>query len=282
MLSWLFRLLKGFVIGTGFIIPGVSGGVFAAIFGVYEPMIHFFGNITKDFWKNVRFFLPIGFGGLISIILVSRVLGDFFEIAEVPLIWFFIGCVLGTLPHLYGKAGEQGREGRHFIILLISFAAMFTFLIFIQDILTTIPIPTENLLVWLLAGVLMALGAIIPGLSPSNFLLYMGIYGVMMERVGNVDLGVLIPVLCGAAACILLLSKAFDNLFERSYTGMYHFIIGIIIASTIMIIPWNGKVLQNGELNNYDFSLGVICFFTCLSGVGLGYCMSLLEKKIKS
>ncbi|MCL2050200.1 MAG: DUF368 domain-containing protein [Lachnospiraceae bacterium] len=282
MLSWFFRLIKGFIIGTGFIIPGVSGGVFAAIFGVYEPMVKFLGNITKNFSNNFKFFLPIGIGGMISIVFVSRVLGDFFRLAQVPLTWFFIGCVLGTLPYLYKKAGEQGRESKHLLILLLSCVMMFVLLIFMQDILKIAKIPTESLVTWLLAGVLMALGAIVPGLSPSNFLLYMGIYGVMMERIGNIELHVIVPILGGAFACILLLSKAFDALFLRAFAGMYHFIIGIIIASTLMVIPWSGKMLENGTRNNYDFSLVLTCFLTCVVGLGLGFLMSLLEKKIKT
>ena len=44
--SWLFRFVKGMFIGSGFIIPGVSGGALAAIFGIYERLIKFIANIT--------------------------------------------------------------------------------------------------------------------------------------------------------------------------------------------------------------------------------------------
>ena len=33
MLSWLARVIKGIVIALGFILPGISGGVLAAILG---------------------------------------------------------------------------------------------------------------------------------------------------------------------------------------------------------------------------------------------------------
>ena len=39
MLSWIARILKGMIIALGFILPGVSGGVLAAILGIYERMI---------------------------------------------------------------------------------------------------------------------------------------------------------------------------------------------------------------------------------------------------
>lgn len=280
--AWLFRLIKGIVIGTGFIIPGVSGGVFAAIFGVYEPMIRFFANIRKDFWKNVKFFLPIGIGVIISMVLVSKVLGKMFETAEVPLVWMFIGCVLGTLPSLFRQAGKQGREAKHYIILGVSIAALCFFLYYIQGILQAVTIPTDKMWVWLLSGALMGLGAIVPGLSPSNFLLYMGIYKEMMTRIGGMDLGVLIPVVVGAMACFLLLSKFFDMLFNKAYAGMYHFILGIIIASTIMIVPLPGKVLESGAILSYNPAMILICIGCCALGIGIGFYMSILEKKYKT
>jgi putative membrane protein len=280
--NWLFRLVKGAIIGTGFIIPGVSGGVFAAIFGIYEPMIRFFGNITKDFWKNVKFFLPVGIGGVISVVVVAKLLGDFFEVAAVPLIWAFIGCVLGTLPALYAKAGEQGRKPKHIVIGIVSCILMCLLLLFIKGILEMVRIPTEQVWVWFLSGVLMAGGAIVPGLSPSNFILYMGYYGEMMERIGRLDLLVLLPILVGAAACVLLLSKAFDKLFEKAYAGMYHFILGIIVASCIMIVPYGGKVIEKEIVApSYDLALVLISIAACLAGVAIGYVMSLMEKKYK-
>ena len=54
--DWLIRLLKGIVIGFGAILPGLSGGVLAVIFGVYDRMIAFLGNIRKTFLKQVSFF----------------------------------------------------------------------------------------------------------------------------------------------------------------------------------------------------------------------------------
>ena len=278
--AWILRLVKGFVVGTGFIIPGVSGGVFAAIFGIYEPMIRFFANIGKDFWKNIKFFLPIGVGVLMSMVICSKVLGEFFEKSEIPLVWFFIGCVIGTLPSLFAQAGKQGRTSKDYVILAVSLVGMCALLLSLQGWLSGVTIPTGSIWVWLLAGALMGLGAIVPGLSPSNFLLYMGIYKVMMDGIGGMNLGVIIPVVVGALLCFLLLSKVFDRLFDKAYAGIYHFILGIVIASTIMIVPYPGKPLEIG-VAVYTPQLVIISIIVCALGIALGYGMSLLEKKYK-
>ena len=49
MLSWLARVIKGIVIALGFILPGISGGVLAAILGIYERMIGFLAHPFKNF-----------------------------------------------------------------------------------------------------------------------------------------------------------------------------------------------------------------------------------------
>src|SRR5699024_1230968 len=69
--SWLLRFVKGMFVGSGFIVPGVSGGALAAIFGIYERIINFLANITKNFKENVRFFLPVGIGALVVIAIIS-------------------------------------------------------------------------------------------------------------------------------------------------------------------------------------------------------------------
>jgi len=73
--SVLSRFLKGVVIALGFILPGVSGGVLAAILGIYERMLRFMAHLTKNFKENLLFFLPVGIGGIVGIGLLSKPLG---------------------------------------------------------------------------------------------------------------------------------------------------------------------------------------------------------------
>ena len=44
-MSFLYLFLVGTLIGTAMIIPGVSGGVLAVIFGVYNKMIESLSNL---------------------------------------------------------------------------------------------------------------------------------------------------------------------------------------------------------------------------------------------
>jgi putative membrane protein len=70
--DWFLRFLKGAAIGMDFVLPGISGAALAVVFGLYEKIVSFIANITKDFFKNLMFFIPVGLGGLLGIYLISH------------------------------------------------------------------------------------------------------------------------------------------------------------------------------------------------------------------
>ena len=59
VVDWFIRLLKGALVGIGFILPGLSGGVLAVIFGLYDRIIKFLANLRDNFTKNVLYFIPV-------------------------------------------------------------------------------------------------------------------------------------------------------------------------------------------------------------------------------
>lgn len=270
VVDWIIRFAKGIFIGTGFILPGVSGGALAAIFGLYERMIAFVAHLTKNFKKNLLFFLPVGLGMLAGIVLLSYPLGFFLERYLAPTMWFFIGAILGTFPSLWKEAGKKGRSAKHIVIMLAALAAGFALLYFGAGLFNgRVP---QNFGTWLLAGAIIALGVLIPGLSPSNFLLYMGMYGAMVDAFKGLDVMVLLPIGIGGLACMLAFSKLVDMLFQKAYAGLFHVILGVVIASTLMIVPTDYNYLSLGTL---------VCVATCAAGFALGYWMSRLDQKYK-
>ena len=70
--------LEGFIIGLGKIIPGVSGSLFACLFGVYESIIE---CITKPkmLIKNFNVMFPLILGIFLSIIFGSNVISILLE-----------------------------------------------------------------------------------------------------------------------------------------------------------------------------------------------------------
>ena len=109
-IDWIIRLFKGIIIGIGFILPGLSGGVLAVILGVYDRIIKFLSNLRKDFIKNLNYFLPIIIGGAIGIIIFSVLVDKAFGKNAAIFICLFVGFVIGTFPSLYKTAGKNGRK----------------------------------------------------------------------------------------------------------------------------------------------------------------------------
>ena len=270
VVDWFIRMLKGIFVGTGFILPGVSGGALAAIFGLYERIIAFLAHITTDFKKNFFFFLPVGIGMLGGIIILAYPLEYFLENHLAPTMWFFIGAIIGIIPSLWKQAGKKGRSAKHFIIMAIAFVIGFVFLRFgVQAIGGDLP---QNFATWMMAGAIIGLGVLLPGLSPSNLLLYMGMYTAMVTAFKTLDLMVIAPIILGLLVCMLVFSKVVDVMFEKTYAGLYHVIMGVVLASTVLIIPLDFNYLSIG---------GLICVGSCIVGALLGWWMSKLEDKYK-
>ena len=271
--SWFLRFIKGIFIGSGFIVPGVSGGALAAVFGLYEQIIRFLANITKDFVKNVVYFIPVGLGGLAGLVLFSWGVSFFLENYETIVLWFFVGAIVGTLPALWRQAGEQGRSQKDIIISVVTFILGFILLQFGASFFTGSV--GANFFTWMICGFLIALGILVPGLSPSNFILYMGLYEQMSDGFKTLDLSIIIPIAIGGALTIFGLAKFFEKIFERHYSPFFHFIFGIVIASTLMIIPIGDAYA------GFGFMQYALCVLMLALGTWVGWWMTNLEEKYK-
>lgn len=232
--DWIIRLLKGTLVGIGAILPGLSGGVLAVIFGLYEPLLKFLADLKKDFVKNVLFFIPVIIGVAFGIFLFAIVVEKAFGRYAAIFVCLFIGFVIGTFPSLYKTAGKKGRSTKDMVILIISALAIFTLMLVGEQQLVNV---TPDIPVWFGSGALIGLGLIIPGMSPSNFLIYFGLYDKMAAGINDFDMAVVIPLTAGVIVCVLLFAKLASFLFRKYYSGMYHFILGMVVGSSLAIFP---------------------------------------------
>lgn len=280
MISWISRLIKGIIIALGFILPGVSGGVLASILGLYERIISFLAHIRQDFVKNVLFFIPVGIGGILGIALFSAPLAYLLEHYQVPVLWAFSGAIIGTLPSLLTEAtAKSKRDTTDILTLVATFVVSGLLLFFLNDLVGEIP---ANFGTFILAGVLIALGVLVPGLSPSNLLLIMGLYTPMLTGFKNLDLlGVFLPIAIGGAVTMLSFSKAMDYALTKFHSRVYHFIIGLVLSSTLLIVIPNPRSAES--ISYAGLSIGGIFTTLLLFGLGiaLGLWMSKLEEKYK-
>ncbi|NJP41271.1 DUF368 domain-containing protein [Oscillospiraceae bacterium HV4-5-C5C] len=280
ILSWLTRVMKGLLIGIGAILPGLSGGVLMVIFGIYDPLIRFLGNLRKNFFKNLAFFIPVGIGGLLGILLFSGAVSAAFGRFEAQFVCLFVGFVAGTLPSLYKEAGKKGRGPLAYGVMVVMAVLVFVLMLIGDKTLTEV---TPNTPIWVLSGALVGLGFVVPGLSPSNFLMYFGLYKKMTDAISAMQLGVILPLLLGVILCVLLFAKLVSWLFDRYYAVLYHGIVGLVIGSSLALFPTIiVPAFSGSKLSQSGLSLtGALIFAVVLLIVGtvLSYLFSLLEKR---
>ena len=280
MLSWISKMIKGIVIALGFILPGISGGVLAAILGIYERMIRFLAHPFKQLKEDILYFLPVAIGMLLGIGLFSYPIEYLLEQYQVYVLWSFAGAIIGTVPSLVKEANRDSEKDKIDLIwfwttFIISGIALYGLNFVVGSL-------SASFLNFILAGSLLALGILVPGLSPSNLLLILGLYAPMLTGFKSFDLfGTFLPIGIGAVLTLIAFSKFMDYALRVYHSRVYHFIIGIVLSSTLLILLPNAG---NPESISYAglsiVSYVIIAFFFAL-GIWLGIWMSQLEEKYK-
>ena len=116
-----------------------------------------------------------------------------------------------------------------------------------------------NFVWYLFCGFCLALSIIAPGMSFSTLLMPLGLYEPFVAGIGHMDFGVLIPGGIGAILTIILFAKAVNMLFDKHYSLAFHAILGVVIAATVIIIPFDSFTSVGiGLINIVCIVVGVI------------------------
>ena len=254
-LQFVFRIFQGALIGLGAVLPGISGGVLGVIFGIYKPIMELLAHPFKNFKTHVPPLIPVFIGGVIGFLGVANILSFFLEEYPAPSVCVFIGLITGMLPSLFREAGEQGRSRSSFVSMFVCMVVIFAVIsveLFSIDV-------KPNFAWFLFCGFCLALSVIAPGMSFSTLLMPLGLYQPFVDGIGHFDMGILIPGGIGAVATVICLAKAINALFDHYYSIAFHGIIGIVIAATIMTIPFSGfKTAETTAVNLICIIVGII------------------------
>jgi len=225
------------------------------------------GNLREKFLQNLVYFIPVGIGGALGVVAFSAVVDWAFANYAAQFTWLFIGFISGTFPSLLKTSGKEGRKPWHWA-LLVAMAALTVFAMRTLENSSFSQL-TPSFTNWLLSGFLMGLGAVVPGMSPSNFLIYFGLYDKMAAGISHLDFGVIIPILIGGVLCVLIFARLISLLFKKHYAVMYHLILGIVVGSTIAIIPRG--VTGAGVI--------AMCALLFVAGAVISYLLAKLDEK---
>ena len=232
----LVRLMQGALVGLGAVLPGITGGVLSVMFGIYKPLMEFLASPARRFKTHMPGLSPYILGYGIGFMGVANVLSYFLEKYPAPSVCLFVGLIAGMLPSLWREAGQMGRTNKSFFSMITAMLAVFALLTALSRASVTI---TPNFTWYLFCGFCLALSIIAPGMSFSTLLMPLGLYTPFVDGIGHFSVDVLIPAGISGILTIAFLSKAVNSLFDRYYSLAFHAIVGIVIAATFMIIPFD-------------------------------------------
>ncbi len=233
LMNILLLCIKGAIVGTGAILPGISGGVLCAAFGLYEPMMALLARPVRSFRRYYKIFIPFLIGWTAGFILLARLVEVLFTASSSAALMLFAGLILGTVPELLKKsAGKSG--GQSWTPLVLSLALFYLlFRLLSGGSISILP----NGPWYLFCGLIWGLSLVIPGLSSSSLLIFMGLYEPMTAGIAALDVSVILPLLAGLLITAALTARLVNRLFERHYAVISRIVIGIMLTSTLMILP---------------------------------------------
>ena len=281
-MNYLIDLVKGLVIGVANIIPGISGGTFALILGIYERLINAIGNLNGefvkdlfsnrifsalkriDFWFLVRIFL----GAIISIVLLSKVIEYFLEQQHDPTYAFFVGLIIPSIAVPWKMM--QRRKMPEFIWFIVG--AIFLLVLSIgfghlndqklelkaqAELLTAVDLHSVWQLVFAaISGALAISAMILPGISGSFVMLLLGQYKNMVTAINNRDLIFIAALGIGMVIGIIMFTRLLNMLLKKYHSQTIAFLIGLMIASLYTLWPFKKVIEQGGEL--YHTSVNIL------------------------
>ena len=271
-------ILIGIVLGIANLIPGVSGGTLAAVFGIYDSLIDLIGLNIKKIIAMKKFWIPLVIGIASGILIFSKLINRFLEHYPCAAMWFFMGIIMGSIPFIasqtYKKtvlgsdtdtSGEKcGQESAHLCadkctpgavkmrcisaaaVLIAAFVLMLAIKYtnrseFTQEAQTVL---SASLSIKLFIFTALAAAAmIIPGISGSFLMVIFGIYNTVIKAVADLNAAILIPVAAGAAAGILGGAAVIRVLLKRFPAQTYAAISGLVAGSLAVLYP--GLPAQN-------------------------------------
>jgi len=247
-MTFLILMLKGFLIGLAFIIPGVSGGTVAVYLGVYDKLLEAIANIFRRFKESMRLLVPILSGAVISVVGLAWVLGYLIDKNSLVVLMLFIGLITGGIPALLDKIVGKGRTKTAVIAFAIAFILVVALILADKLLSPTshadFSISAGSFFLVFLLGAVASMTMIVPGVSGSALLMMLGFYTAIVTNViGNIldfsvigyNLFILVPFALGIASGIILFSKLLGRVLSRHPVESYGAILGFVLASLLGI-----------------------------------------------
>jgi len=257
--------LRGLAMGAADIVPGVSGGTMAFIFGIYEELINSIKTVGQREFIDVvlhlhlreafslinwTFLVPLGLGVLAAIFSLAGVLE--YSLTHHPVyIWsFFFGLIIASVIVIAGRI----QNWNWVVIAAILLGTASTYWL-----VSLVPHKTpDTWWFYLLTGAIASCAMILPGVSGAYLLVMLGKYQTVLGAVNQRDFLTLALIAMGAAIGLVTFAQILSWLFKRYHDYTVAVLMGLLLGSLRKVWPWkvdigwlldeNGRfVLEHGE-----------------------------------
>ena len=239
------HFLQGIALGSANVIPGVSGGTMALLFGIFERIIRAIKSFDLKALQLLRhrqwraflthtdliFLLWLLVGIFVAIVSLAELLSLLF--AHYPeWVWsFFLGIILASVYYV----GKRIEQWRWIVYVMLVLGAGLAFVISFVSPATE----NQSLFYLMLCGAVGMCSMILPGLSGSFVLVLMGNYElVMIEAVSQRNFSILLPVALGAALGLVFFANLISWVFKHFRNATLGLLTGFIFGSVGVLWPW--------------------------------------------
>ena len=248
-----FKIIaKGFGMGAADVVPGVSGGTMALIFGIYPRLINAIKSFDTDWIKAIvkfdldvilhrphfPFLIPLFMGICAAILFFTRIvpLPVLIRTHSETIYGLFFGLILGSVLVLMKETGSWSFKEFRFVIAGVAIG----YLIF-----NMVPMETPDASWFIfLSGAIAISAMILPGISGSFILLMLKKYAYIFNAVGHFNFAVIIPFVLGLITGLALFSRVLSWLLKTWYQETLSTIIGLLIASLWVIWPFQERIYE--------------------------------------
>lgn len=280
------NVAAGAAIGTGMIIPGVSGGTIAVLLNIYDGIIDSINGLRKHFKASVLFLLPVLLGVVAAFAAMYFPIKYALEYAPLPTVIFFAALMVGGLPKLIKDGVKKGFKPINALSCVLPLALVvgicFIPSIGLADLSPAMPVWGYFALIGI--GVLGSCALVVPGVSGSMMLLILGYYGPILNTVSalKVSFGhsvlVLFLFVLGVIIGFFTISKLMKLFLTRFPRGTYWAIISFVVGSIAAIfISFGANFPEAPPVDALQISLSVV--LGVVGAVGAFLLTLLAEKK---
>lgn len=233
--SFLNTAVCGFIIGVAAITPGLSGSVLAISLGIYPKLLGSVMNLRKDFKPSACFLGVFAVGALLGMLVFGVVMKPLLENFERSIIWLFMGLIAGSIPSFMKEATQkEGFKMTYILPMLVAFAVGMFLATLTEHRLTAV---VSSPVMLFAAGAILAIGAIVPGISSSFILMQIGMYDKLISSFVCFNILDMFWISLGAGIILLATIKLINLAFEKLH-GYAHFAaFGFLLSSVVGVFP---------------------------------------------